>query len=208
MYSITRSYEDSYQDRGSKFLGYLNYVANVTDFEEMLTSIKQTYPDATHHCYAYRTGPEQPEEVANDDGEPGGTAGQPILNELKSNDLINVGLVVVRYFGGTKLGKPGLINAYRTTARHCIEKAKIVRLKTVRTITITYDYSLQKYIDRLIHKFDLGIDDQSYAERVTLHGFAEDTHTSELKGVLESYQQQLQDQHLDFSINEKTYRTS
>ena len=127
---------------------------------------KEIYPDATHHCYAWRINPEQPAEYANDDGEPSGTAGQPILNEIKSNDLINILIIVVRYFGGSKLGKPGLIDAYRTASRDCIAEARIKEIRPVYPLSITFPYSEQKQIDQLQHKYGLTKTSESYQAEV------------------------------------------
>ena len=114
-YTINSEVEDYYQDRGSRFIGILFPCDNHDSFEEKLINIREEYLDATHHCYASRIGIEPFDELAGDAGEPSGTAGLPILNRLRSYEVTNSGLVVIRYYGGTKLGKPGLIQAYGTT---------------------------------------------------------------------------------------------
>ncbi len=137
-------------------------------FEDRLQKIKSKYPDATHHCYAWRINPHKIEEFAQDDGEPGGTAGLPILNKLKSSEAVNCACVVVRYFGGTKLGKSGLIEAYGHTAQLCLKQASLLMLIPTKNFKITYSYSEQNKIDQLKNSFDLKEIDAQYLENVTL----------------------------------------
>ncbi len=153
--------------RGSRFITYAFPVHNEDDITRALNTCKETWPDASHHCYAWRINPQQPAEYANDDGEPSGTAGQPILNEIKSGELINILVIVVRYFGGTKLGKPGLIDAYRTSARECLHQAEIAPIQPVYKLTLTFPYSEQKTIDQLQYKYGLIKTGESYQADVT-----------------------------------------
>lgn len=168
MKTVTKQASDSYRDRGSKFIGYLFPAEDEEQFENSLDKVRSKYPDATHHCYAYRLYPNQPKEFAQDDGEPSGTAGLPILNQLKSAELINVGLIVVRYYGGTKLGKSGLINAYGYTAELCISKAVFGRIIPTKNLSIIYPYERQNEIERLKTTFDLIELDSEYLAEVTL----------------------------------------
>jgi uncharacterized YigZ family protein len=140
----------------------------VEQFESELRKIKSKYADATHHCYAWRMNPNSVTEFSQDDGEPAGTAGLPILNKLKSFDLINGGCVVVRYFGGTKLGKSGLIHAYGYTAELCLSKASLLTIVPTKNFRITYPYNQQSQIDKLKYRFDLKELDAQYLENVTL----------------------------------------
>src|SRR5699024_7939360 len=135
---IKHTISDTYRDKGSKFIGYLFPIADKDAFDNQLQDIKSKYPDATHHCYAWRYNPAVVEEFAQDDGEPGGTAGLPILNQMKSFEVINAGLIVVRYFGGTKLGKPGLIEAYSHSAALCLSKAKTKPIRLVWNVEVNY----------------------------------------------------------------------
>lgn len=166
--TVTSVTTDSHREKGSKFIGYLFPATDKDDFERRLEEIRTKYPDATHQCYAWRCDPADLKEFAQDDGEPRGTAGPPILNQLKSFETVNAGLVVVRYFGGTKLGKSGLIEAYGQTAAQCLEKAVLQPIRLVRNIEITYPYSVQNTIEQLMHRFGIVKIDSVYAEDVTL----------------------------------------
>lgn len=166
MNKVTRSTSESFREKGSKFIGHLFPAETKEEFEAKLDEIKSKYPDATHHCYAWRIDPANLEEFAQDDGEPGGTAGLPILNRLKSYDAVNAGIVVVRYYGGTNLGKSGLIQAYGHSAEECLRKTKLVPILLVWKVEVTYPYSEQNCIDKLIHRFDLKEASSTYAEKV------------------------------------------
>ena len=159
---------NSFREKGSKFIGYLFPAETREDFQSRLDEIKSKYPDATHHCYAWRINPANLEEFAQDDGEPGGTAGIPILNQLKSHEAVNAGIVVVRYYGGTNLGKSGLIQAYGRAAELCLKKTKLHPIRLVWLIEVTYPYSEQNSIEKLMHRFDLMEKDSTYAEKVSL----------------------------------------
>ncbi len=112
-----------FKEKGSKFLAYAYFVSNETDIKEKLDLLKKEHFKATHHCYAYRLGTDGKNYRANDDGEPSGTAGRPILGQIDSFGLTNLLIVVVRYYGGTKLGTSGLINAYRESAKEALSNA-------------------------------------------------------------------------------------
>ncbi|MDX1637877.1 MAG: YigZ family protein [Balneolaceae bacterium] len=169
MQTVTEQTTASYREKGSKFIGYLVPSETATGFEEQLNAIVSRHPDATHHCYAYRIGPSDPVEFIQDDGEPRGTAGLPILNQLKSGDLINCASVVVRYYGGTNLGRSGLIQAYGKTAAGCIQKAELRALMPILSIRLTYPYDRQNEIERLKSQFDLIEREAEYREDVTIH---------------------------------------
>ena len=149
-------------------MGYLYLIGDKDDFESRLEECKSTYPDATHHCYAWRLNPTNPQEFAQDDGEPGGTAGLPILNQLKSFEVINAGLIVVRYYGGTNLGKSGLIQAYGRAAEECLQKALLHPIQLVWNVKISYPYAEQNQIEQLIHRFNLKELESAYTENVSL----------------------------------------
>jgi uncharacterized YigZ family protein len=131
----------NFRDKGSRFLGFLYPVNDLDEIKKCLDELKSKYYDATHHCYAWALGQDRANYRINDDGEPSGSAGRPIYGQMLSADITNVLLVVVRYYGGTKLGVPGLINAYKTTAREAIASAEII----TRLITESYQVSF-KYI--------------------------------------------------------------
>lgn len=138
--TVSKSVESIYKEKGSKFLSFLYPVTSVEEVKEYLTQLKKKYYDATHHCYAYIIGYDKETIRMNDDGEPSSTAGKPIYGQLQSNDLTNVLLVVVRYFGGTKLGVSGLIKAYKESSAECIALAEIVEKQVKHKYNIYFAY--------------------------------------------------------------------
>jgi uncharacterized YigZ family protein len=147
--TVKKSYQETFREKGSKFIGYLFSVSSKEEFEKQLKEIVSEYPDATHHCYAWRINPNKIKEFAQDDGEPSGTAGLPILNRLKSFEIVNCGCVVVRYYGGTNLGRSGLIQAYGQTAELCLQKASLQTLIPTQNFEIIFPYAQQTHIDQL-----------------------------------------------------------
>ena len=139
-----------FKDRGSKFIAYARPVYSQEAFKDWLQSIKKEHFKARHHCPAFRIGLEQIEERSSDDGEPNGSAGLPILNQLKSQELLNVGVVVVRYFGGTKLGVSGLIQAYKEAAIDALKNADIIEKEIRSYYQIEFDYALMTEVMALI----------------------------------------------------------
>lgn len=134
----------------------------------MFDTIKNEHPTASHHCYAYRINPAKPREFSTDDGEPGGTAGAPILNQLKSNNFIDILCVVVRYYGGTNLGKSGLISAYSHTAELALKSAQPKRVIPVVSFHAVYSYEHQSVINTMKHTLDFIEIESTYLEKVTL----------------------------------------
>jgi len=160
--TIEKPAEGIFRDRGSKFLAFACPVANEGDLKNNLTQLRAEHPKANHHCWAMRLTPDRSVFRLNDDGEPSGTAGRPILNTLLSRDLTNLAVVVVRYFGGTLLGVPGLINAYKAATEEALKQAKIIE-KTVNDVyTIHFDYLQMNDVMRIIKDDDLGIVSQSF----------------------------------------------
>lgn len=139
-----------FKDRGSKFFGFAYPVQTLDDVKQALESLKKEYYDARHHCYAYRIKPESPEFRANDDGEPSNTAGMPIYNQILSHDLWNVLIIVVRYFGGTKLGASGLINAYKESASLALSEAVTLEKYLMESMQIQFPYELTNDVMRII----------------------------------------------------------
>lgn len=168
MKTVTEIFSSEYRVKGSKFLGFLCPSQDELETEKHLESIKNEHPAATHHCYAYLLNPNEPIEFSSDDGEPGGTAGLPILNTLKSNELMSVILIVVRYYGGTKLGKSGLIDAYQTTALRTIQPASLKELIPIKTYRLKYKYPEQSLIDKWKNRFNWIELSSSYMEEVEL----------------------------------------
>jgi uncharacterized YigZ family protein len=142
--------EGIYKEKGSKFLAFAFPVTSETEIKNHVDSIKKGYYDARHHCYAYILGPDKATYRANDDGEPSGTAGRPIHGQLLSKDITNTLVIVVRYFGGIKLGVSGLINAYKTATKDALDNAEVVE-KTVNEIyRVEFEYPLMNDVMRLL----------------------------------------------------------
>jgi uncharacterized YigZ family protein len=141
-YTIERSGSAEFKDRGSKFIGIAQPVATVEEFKQALNEIRKLHPKATHHCFAYRLGLDGNTFRVSDDGEPSGTAGRPILGQVDSKGLVNVLVVVVRYFGGTLLGVPGLINAYRSAAALALQITPLVQKQVEKEFVVQFDYTM------------------------------------------------------------------
>ncbi len=139
--SIDQPAEAVYKDRGSKFIGYAFPIDSVDDFKKKLAQVKKDHPKAEHHCFAYRLGLDGNQFRVSDDGEPAGTAGKPILGQIDSKQVFNVCIVVVRYFGGTLLGVPGLINAYKMAALLVLQVVPIVQKPVLVTYSLQFDYT-------------------------------------------------------------------
>jgi uncharacterized YigZ family protein len=141
-----------YKDKGSKFIGYAYPVKDEAAIKEKLEFIRQEHPKATHHCYAYRLGLDKNNYRTNDDGEPNGTAGKPMLGQIDSIGITNTLVVVVRYFGGTKLGVSGLIDAYKETARETLAVANIITYKILDYYRIRCAYEQVQRVYHIVHQ--------------------------------------------------------
>jgi len=149
-----------FKDKNSKFFGYAFPVLNETEIKTHLETLKKEHHAARHWCYAYQLGTEKTTYRANDDGEPNNSAGMPIYGQIQSFDVTNILIVVVRYFGGVKLGVSGLINAYKTTAQMSLEDGDIIK-KTINTdYLITFDYKNMNTVMRIIKEKNLKITNQ------------------------------------------------
>ena len=139
--TISVAKEGIYKEKGSKFLAYISPITSVKEALDKVEFYKEDQPSARHHCYAYRIGSEGENFRSYDDGEPSGTAGKPILNQLLSNEITNVIVVVVRYFGGTKLGTSGLITAYKEATIAAINESEIIEsfVSNYYELSFTYD---------------------------------------------------------------------
>jgi len=160
--TIEKPVEGIFRDRGSKFLGFAYPINSEADIKLLLTGLKNEHPKANHHCWAMRLGIDRSVFRINDDGEPSGTAGRPILNTLLSRNVTNVLVVVVRYFGGTLLGVPGLINAYRLTTEEALSTAVVVEKTLNDVYTIQFDYQQMNDIMRIIKEDNLNVLDQQF----------------------------------------------
>lgn len=170
----------SSRERSSKFLSFVFPVQEEAEIREILDPLRKKYFDATHHCYAWRLGPHGEAFRANDDGEPSGTAGKPILGQLLSHGLTDCLVVVVRYFGGTKLGVPGLIAAYREAAAAAIAEARIVEKTVDRFMTVHFPYTAMNEVMRVIKDEQPGIVSQTFDNLCTMQLSIRESRAGEL----------------------------
>ncbi len=140
-YTIEKPSVEEFKDRGSKFIAYAYPIETTDDFKKLLQNLKKEHPKAVHHCFAYRIGTDGNNFRVSDDGEPSGTAGRPILGQIDSKEITNTAIIVVRYFGGTLLGVPGLINAYKTAAALALQVVPIIQKQIEVVFNIQFDYT-------------------------------------------------------------------
>lgn len=140
-YTIEKTAVAEFKDKGSKFIAYAFPIKTADDFKERLNDLKKEHPKATHHCFAYRIGLDGNNFRVSDAGEPSGTAGKPILGQIDSKQLTNTLVVVVRYFGGTLLGVPGLINAYKTATSLVLQVAHLIQKTVEVQYKVDFDYT-------------------------------------------------------------------
>lgn len=152
--TIERPSIAEFKDRGSRFLAYAFPVQSVADFKKRIRELKEEHPKAVHHCFAYRLGTDGNQFRSGDDGEPAGSAGKPILNQIDSKGLTDVAVVVVRYFGGTLLGVPGLINAYKTAASFALQLTPIVQKPILEQYALEFSYEGMNEVMTLVKKFN------------------------------------------------------
>ena len=160
--TISALAEGIYKEKGSKFIAYLHPVNTEEQVKEIVKSYKKIYYDARHHCYALIINPGNPLLKAADDGEPAHTAGTPILNQLRAANLCNVACVVVRYFGGTKLGVPGLIYAYKAATEDAIQKAEIIEKEITVYLNIHFSYPQLTEVLKICKDFKANILNQFF----------------------------------------------
>lgn len=155
--TVSRTSEGLYKDRSSKFFYFSFPVKNEVEIKMHLAELRKKFYDARHHCFAWALGKEADQFRANDDGEPNHSAGDPILGQIRSNNLTNILIVVVRYFGGTKLGMGGLIQAYKTSAALAIEENEIIEEQVKTTVSIYFPYQVMNEVMKLVKAYDLQI---------------------------------------------------
>jgi uncharacterized YigZ family protein len=160
--TIAAPNEGFFKDKGSKFLSYAFPINNDNDAKQHLAELRELHPKAVHHCYAYRLGSDRMSYRMSDDGEPSGTAGRPILNTLYSKNITNILVVVVRYFGGTLLGVPGLINAYKVGTESALETAEIVTRHFFSIYTLSFSYIQMNDVMRIVKEMELPVSEQSF----------------------------------------------
>jgi len=146
-----------YKEKGSKFIAYSYPVYSELEVKEKLEEVRKLEHAARHHCYAYILNPDKSTQRANDDGEPSSTAGKPILGQILSYDLTNILIVVVRYFGGIKLGVPGLIRSYKTTAQDAINNSEIITKTIKEQFIVSFKYPKMNDVMRLVKEYNLEI---------------------------------------------------
>jgi uncharacterized YigZ family protein len=167
--TISSVSEALYKDKGSKFYAFAYPVQTVEQIKEILAEKRKEYYDARHVCYAYMLGYERNQFRANDDGEPSGTAGRPILGQINSSNLTDILIIVVRYFGGTLLGTSGLIQAYKTSAAEAIAAATIEERIVEKTFVSKFGYQDLNAVMRIMKDFDLAIVNQIQEMDCTLY---------------------------------------
>jgi uncharacterized YigZ family protein len=146
-----------FKDRGSRFIAYACPVESAEDFKKQLQELKKTHPKAVHHCFAYRIGTDGNNFRVSDDGEPSGSAGRPILGQIDSKQVTNTAVIVVRYFGGTLLGVPGLINAYKTVTSLALQVTPVVQKQIEVKYRIQFDYTRMNDIMMLLKQYNCTI---------------------------------------------------
>ncbi|MDR3047324.1 MAG: YigZ family protein [Bacteroidales bacterium] len=154
-----------YSEKNSKFIALAYPVTSEAEIKQIQAELKKEYYDARHHCFAYILGADKSALRMNDDGEPSGTAGRPIYGQLLSYDIVNVLIVVVRYFGGTKLGVPGLINAYKMAAKDAIENSEIIEKTVDERYVVSFDYLNMNSVMQILKNEYVKIESQDYEER-------------------------------------------
>lgn len=160
--------EGYYTEKRSKFLAFAFPVSSVEQVKEILAEYQKKYYDARHVCYAYMLGPERTQFRANDNGEPSGTAGKPILGQINSNNLTDILILVVRYFGGVKLGTGGLIVAYRLAAADAIANATIIEKKVELTVAFSFEYPFMNDVMRIVKEENPNVLSQSFDNDCTM----------------------------------------
>jgi uncharacterized YigZ family protein len=155
--TIKNNSEGFFKDRNSKFFAFAFPVESEEQISAIQKDLRKKYYDARHHCYAYMLGHEKKNFRANDDGEPSNSSGQPILGQIRSFDLTNILIVVIRYFGGTKLGVPGLINAYKTAANEVLKNAEIIEKTIDDIVEFHFEYPEMNNVMRIIKEEELHI---------------------------------------------------
>jgi uncharacterized YigZ family protein len=185
--SIQEMSEGLYKDKGSKFIALAYPVNHEDEVKQLIQSVKKEHYSARHHCFAYVIGNNNLHFRAYDDGEPRHTAGDPILNQIRSFQLTDVLVIVVRYFGGTKLGKSGLINAYKTASKEALSKATIIEKVPKTNINIDFSYEGINDVMHVLQQYDFKISDQKYEENCRITGLIPMAEVQELINRLSGY---------------------
>jgi uncharacterized YigZ family protein len=178
--TISEGTEGEFKDKGSKFLAYAYPVSSVSKVEDYLNQLKKLHPKSRHLCYAWSMGAGENQYRTQDDGEPSGTAGKPILGQIRSFGFSDILIVVVRYFGGTLLGTSGLIQAYRESAKDALEKAKPLQVYISDTLQITAEYQHDKKVQQVFKQYELIPINAAYETAITWTVMVRKTKTNSL----------------------------
>jgi uncharacterized YigZ family protein len=176
------------KEKGSKFIGFAFPVTNEEELKNALEKIRTEHPKATHHCYAFRMGLNGENYRANDDGEPSGSAGLPMYNQLLAHEITNVLVISVRYYGGTKLGVSGLVKAYKESAKITLEEADIITKELETDIEILFNFNQQNIIFTLLSKFDARIINFDSQEKASIVAKIKLKHKDEISETLSNLQ--------------------
>ena len=182
--TIARPAETTYRQLSSKFLVYAYPVESEAEIKEHLDALRKRWFDATHHCYAWRLGPHGEQFRANDDGEPSSTAGKPILGQLLSNEVTNILVVVVRYFGGTKLGVPGLIAAYKESTAQVLAECEIIEKTVDVTVDVEFSYFVMNDVMRIVKELQPRVVSQEFDNACKMRLLVRESESAELIGRL------------------------
>ena len=166
--TIIASTEGIYKEKGSKFLSFAIPVSSADEVKEIVKNYRKEYYDSRHVCYAYMLGADRKEFRANDDGEPSGTAGRPILGQINSRELTNILVIVVRYFGGILLGTGGLVVAYKEATTDALDQAEVIEKTVDETISIVFDYVLMNEVMRIIKDTNAQISSQNFEDQCAM----------------------------------------
>ncbi|MEQ8583500.1 MAG: YigZ family protein [Marinoscillum sp.] len=178
--TIVQSTEGFYKEKGSKFLSFAYHVKTEEEIKAHLEALRKQYYDARHHCYAYIIGLKDQTYRANDDGEPNHSAGDPILGQIRSKGLTNCLVVVVRYFGGTKLGVGGLISAYKIAAEDALDKVEVIKIYAQTRFSISFGYEQTTEVERALAEFEVDYEDKMYTSACRFVGLLRDEDVSVL----------------------------
>ena len=160
--TIAEPAEGFFKDKGSKFISFVFPISSENEAKIYLLELRELHPKANHHVYAYRLGLDRMTYRLSDDGEPSGSSGRPILNTLYSKEITNILVVVVRYFGGTLLGIPGLINAYRSATEDALENAQIVEKHLFNLYDLQFSYVQMNDVMRIVKEMELPVREQTF----------------------------------------------
>ena len=187
LYTVAEYGTDEFTEKKSKFIGYVKHVETEEEANQFISEIKSKHWDAKHNVYAYILGENGSTQRSTDDGEPAGTAGRPVLEVIKGENLTNTAVVVTRYFGGVLLGTGGLVRAYGKAAKLAIENAEIVRPVKMKTIAICADYDLVGKIQNFLIQKEVTIDHIDYLNNAMIYCLVENEQVDNFSEILEQH---------------------